>query len=120
MPNSRTIAGARASNEPHHGEAPAGWHVVRKPDPQSAGSRLKRQPHRDLSTLRTRPTAIPARPATRTHNQADTCAPTRPRAFCSAGLQDAFELGEGRDLGLHGLSHHGSHESLEPAELHGE
>src|SRR5215470_11514831 len=27
-------AGARASFEPRHGEAPASWHVVRKPDPK--------------------------------------------------------------------------------------
>src|SRR6516164_1202555 len=57
-------AGARTSFEPRHGEAPAGWHVVRKPDPKPAGRRLKSQPHRDLSTLRARLTAIPARPAT--------------------------------------------------------
>lgn len=39
-PDSRKeLAGARASFEPHHGEAPASRHVVRKPSPPKGASR---------------------------------------------------------------------------------
>ena len=52
---------SRSSFEPHHGEVPASRHDVRKPS--HTGRQAVREPaHRDLSTLRARLTAIPARP----------------------------------------------------------
>ena len=67
-----------ASFEPRHGEAPASWHVVRKPA-QQGGRRLESQASRDLSTLRPRLTSIPARPAPSTEslNWAATCVRVR-------------------------------------------
>ena len=59
-PNSRDLAGAHASFEPHHGEAPAGRHVVRKPSPAAASRRLREPASRDLSTVR--PGSLPSRP----------------------------------------------------------
>jgi hypothetical protein len=59
---------SRPSFDPRHGEAPARWHVVRKPSPAGAGSGYENQACRDLSTLRARLTAIPARPATPANN----------------------------------------------------
>src|SRR5690348_6688584 len=72
-PNSRDHIGAsRSSYEPRHGEAPARWHVVRKPSPARGLAGGSKEPaRRDLSTLRPRLTAIPARPATPTNNWAD-------------------------------------------------
>ena len=53
------LRSAHTSFEPRHGEAPAGWHVVRKPSP--AGRQAVQEPaHRDLSTLR--PDSLPSRP----------------------------------------------------------
>ena len=60
-PNSRDNTRA-PSFEPRHGEAPARRHVVRKPSQRRAGSGYESQTCRDLSTLRARLTAIPARP----------------------------------------------------------
>jgi SAM-dependent methyltransferase len=58
---------AAASFEPRHGEVPASRHVVRKPS--HMGRQAVREPaRRDLSTLRARLTAIPARPAAPTYN----------------------------------------------------
>jgi hypothetical protein len=57
------------SFEPRRGEAPARWHVVRKPSPGPAGG-SQEPARRDLSTLRARLTAIPARPATPANNWA--------------------------------------------------
>src|SRR5215471_13110525 len=48
------------SYEPHHGEAPAGRRIVRKPDHEAAGSGYEGQAHRGLSTLR--PDSLPSRP----------------------------------------------------------
>jgi hypothetical protein len=53
------LRGAHPSFEPRHGEAPARWHVVRKPAPRG-GRRLESQANRDLSTLR--PDSLPSRP----------------------------------------------------------
>src|SRR5215831_2416323 len=59
---------SRPSFEPRHGEAPARWHVVRKPSPAGAGSGYENRAYWDLSTLRARLTAIPAGPATPASN----------------------------------------------------
>ena len=61
------LCGAHASFEPRHGEAPASWHVVRKPTP--AGRQADREPGQPGPlNATTRLTSIPARPAPSTES----------------------------------------------------
>ena len=69
VPNSRDLAGARASFEPHHGKDPMSWHVVNKPGcTQPAGG--SRASPSDLWTLRPQPQLLH-----RSCNKAGVCAP---------------------------------------------
>jgi hypothetical protein len=79
MPHSRTVASARASLEPRHGEAPAGRHVVNKPGHTrgwpAGGSRAS--PTGTSQRYETRLTAIPARSVASIYNEADVRVITR-------------------------------------------
>ena len=61
-------AGARASFEPRHGEAPASWHVVRKPSPR--GRQAVKEPSPPGPLNATTPRSLPSRPrpAASAHN----------------------------------------------------
>src|SRR5262249_19223085 len=80
-PNSRDYTGARAPLLSHATARPrhAGTSFESQAQ-QGAGSGYESQACRDLSTLRARPTAFPAGPATPANNWADTAG----QAMCSA------------------------------------
>jgi hypothetical protein len=60
-PNFRELAGARASFEPRHGEAPARWHVVKKPGPtKGPAGGYRASPPGPLNA--TTPSSLPSRP----------------------------------------------------------
>src|SRR5207253_11237065 len=61
------LCGAHASFEPRHGETPAGWHVVRKPDPQGRQADREPGPPGPLNGT-TRLTSIPAQARTVTES----------------------------------------------------
>src|SRR5580704_18892653 len=80
-PGVKTVAGTPDSRDHTGARAPLLSHATARPRhagtsfesqaPQGAGSGYESQACRDLSTLRARLTAIPARPATPTYNWAD-------------------------------------------------
>ena len=78
MPHSRTVASARASLEPRHGEAPAGLHVVNKSGHTRAAGRSVREPAQPgpLNATKTRLTAIPAGSVASIYNEAVISSPS--------------------------------------------
>jgi hypothetical protein len=60
-PNSRDHTGTRASFEPRHGEVPARWHVVRKPNPARGRQAVVKSQHAGTSQ-RYDPGSLPSRP----------------------------------------------------------
>lgn len=61
--------GARTSFEPCHGEAPASWHVVRKPDPARPTVDMRARPPGPLNA--TTPSSLPSRPGPRRCSKLD-------------------------------------------------